>query len=236
MSTGLQGKVAVITGAAGHLGQAVAAKLGQHGAHLVLLDKQRPSATPLEGAGSVAICQAELLDPDRLGPAIQQAVAPWGRVDLLCHIAGGFRMGPAVHETALKDWRFLMDLNATSLLNVAQAVVPYMLRQAGGRIVTVGAATALRGKAAMGVYCASKSSLISLTESLSAELLDKNINVNCVLPSIIDTPDNRMAMPDADPARWVAPDALADVIAFLCSDMARAIHGAAIPVTGQTAP
>lgn len=234
MSAGLQGKVAIVTGAAGHLGRAVAAALGRQGAHLVLLDKQRPSASQIEGAGSVAACQADLLDPDRLEPAIRQAVAPWGRVDLLCHIAGGFRMGPAVHETPLQDWRFLMDLNATSLINVAHAVVPYMLRQSGGRIVTVGAAAALRGKAATGAYCASKSSLIRLTESLSAELLDHGINVNCVLPSIIDTPDNRAAMPDADPARWVAPDALADVAAFLCSDMARAIHGAAVPVTGRT--
>lgn len=231
----LHGKVALVTGAAGHLGRAVAANLGQHGAHLVLLDKQRPCATAFEGAGSVAICQADLLDPDRLTPAIREAVAPWGRVDLLCHVAGGFRMGPAVHETPLKDWRFLMDLNATSLIKIAHAVVPYMREPSGGRIVTVGAAAALRGKAGMGAYCASKSSLIRLTESLSAELLDRNINVNCVLPSIIDTPDNRAAMPDADPACWVTPDALADVIAFLCSDMARAVHGAAIPVAGQTA-
>lgn len=234
MSLALQGKVALITGAAGQLGQAVAARLGQQGAHLVLLDRQPPATLAFEGAASVVACQADLLDPGQLPAAVRQAVAPWGRVDLLCHIAGGFRMGAAVHETPLEDWRRLMDLNATSLINIAQAVVPLMLGQTAGRIVTVGAAAALRSKAAMGAYCASKSSLIRLTEALSAELMEQNINVNCVLPSIIDTPDNRAAMPDADPARWVAPQALADVIAFLCSDMARAIHGAAIPVTGQT--
>jgi NAD(P)-dependent dehydrogenase (short-subunit alcohol dehydrogenase family) len=85
----------------------------------------------------------------------------------------------------------------------------------------------------MGAYSASKSALIRLTESMSAELKDKGIRVNCVLPSIIDTPDNRSAMPDADPSSWVAPAALADVIAFLASDAARAIHGAAIPVSGM---
>ena len=84
----------------------------------------------------------------------------------------------------------------------------------------------------MGAYCASKSSVIRLTEAMSAELKDKNINVNCVLPTIIDTPDNRAAMPDADPARWVAPADLAQVIVFLASDGARAVHGAALPVTG----
>jgi NAD(P)-dependent dehydrogenase (short-subunit alcohol dehydrogenase family) len=99
-------------------------------------------------------------------------------------------------------------------------------------VVTIGAGAALKGMAQMGAYCASKSALIRLTESMSAELKDKNINVNCVLPSIIDTPDNRSAMPAADRSRWVAPEALADVMVFLSSDAARAIHGASIPVTG----
>jgi NAD(P)-dependent dehydrogenase (short-subunit alcohol dehydrogenase family) len=112
-------------------------------------------------------------------------------------------------------------------------LVPQLLGRGGGRIVTVGAAAAAKGVAQMGAYCASKSALVRLTESLSAELRDRNINVNCVLPSIIDTPDNRAAMPDADPARWVAPQALAEVIVFLASEGARAIHGAAIPVTGR---
>ena len=84
----------------------------------------------------------------------------------------------------------------------------------------------------MGAYCASKDVVIRITEAMAAELRDSNINVNCVLPSIIDTPENRAAMPDADHTRWVAPDALAKVIAFLASDDARAIHGAAIPVVG----
>ena len=84
----------------------------------------------------------------------------------------------------------------------------------------------------MGAYVASKSAVIRLTETMAAELREKNINVNCVLPTLVDTPENRAAMPDADPRRWVAPQALADVILFLASDAARAIHGAALPVTG----
>ena len=85
----------------------------------------------------------------------------------------------------------------------------------------------------MGAYAASKSALIRLTEAMSAELRDRNINVNCVLPSIIDTPDNRAAMPEADASRWVAPAALAEVIGFLASDAARAVHGVALPVSGR---
>jgi NAD(P)-dependent dehydrogenase (short-subunit alcohol dehydrogenase family) len=107
-----------------------------------------------------------------------------------------------------------------------------MLAAGGGRIVNVAAGAALRGGARMGAYAAAKSAVIRLTESMSAELKDRGINVNCVMPSIIDTPQNRAAMPDADASRWVAPEALAEVMLFLASDRARAIHGAAIPVTG----
>ncbi|MBE2243714.1 MAG: SDR family oxidoreductase, partial [Burkholderiaceae bacterium] len=141
-------------------------------------------------------------------------------------------MGEAVHETSDANWNFLFDINTRTLRNVARAVVPRMLAQGGGRIVTVGAASAARGLAQMGAYTAAKSAAIRLTEAMSAELRESNINVNCVLPTVIDTPENRAAMPDADPARWVAPAALADVIVFLCSDAARAVHGAALPVAG----
>jgi NAD(P)-dependent dehydrogenase (short-subunit alcohol dehydrogenase family) len=98
--------------------------------------------------------------------------------------------------------------------------------------VNIGAYSAQRGLANMGAYIAAKSAVIRLTESMAAELRTQNINVNCVLPTIIDTPENRADMPDADPANWVAPHDLAQVIAFLASDAARAVHGAALPVTG----
>jgi len=110
--------------------------------------------------------------------------------------------------------------------------VPPMLAAASGKIVNVAAMAALAGKAGMGAYAASKSATIRLTETMAAELRDKGINVNCVMPSIIDTPQNRAAMPDADPGRWVTPAAVAEVILFLASDAARAIHGAAVPVVG----
>jgi NAD(P)-dependent dehydrogenase (short-subunit alcohol dehydrogenase family) len=107
-----------------------------------------------------------------------------------------------------------------------------MIKEGGGKIVNVGAFSAQRGVARMGAYCAAKDAVIRLTEAMAAELREKHINVNCVLPTIIDTPENRAAMPDADPSRWVAPEDLANVIAFLASDAARAIHGAALPVSG----
>jgi len=107
-----------------------------------------------------------------------------------------------------------------------------MLASGGGKIINVGAFTAQKGAANMGAYIAAKSAVIRLTESMAAELREKNINVNCVLPTIIDTPENRAAMPKADPQKWVAPEDLASVIVFLASPAAKAVHGAAIPVTG----
>ena len=141
-------------------------------------------------------------------------------------------MGPMVHETdeALLDR--LMEMNAKTVLRMAQAVVPGMLAQGHGKIINVAAMPGLKGTAGMGAYSVSKSAVIRLTESMSAELRAKGINVNCVLPSIIDTQANRAAMPKADPAKWVTPVALADVMLFLASDAARAVHGAAIPVVG----
>jgi len=223
----------MITGAAGHLGKAVAATFRRGGARVVLLDRQAQALKSAFGEPADALLlAADLLDREQVRAAMAQAVARFGRIDTLCHLAGGFRMGEAVHETSSETWNFMLDLNARALLHVAGVVVPHMLEQGGGRIVTVGAGAALKGGAMMGAYSASKSALMRLTESMSAELKDRKINVNCVLPSIIDTPDNRKAMPDADPATWVAPEALADVIAFLSSDAARAVHGVTLPVSG----
>jgi NAD(P)-dependent dehydrogenase (short-subunit alcohol dehydrogenase family) len=142
-------------------------------------------------------------------------------------------MGRPVHETSDADWDALFGINVRSILNAVRAVVPAMVEAGQGKIVNVAAMSALRGAALMGTYCASKGAVIRLTESMAAELRDQQINVNCVLPSIIDTPENRAAMPDADATRWVGADALADVIVFLASNAARALNGAAIPVAGR---
>jgi NAD(P)-dependent dehydrogenase (short-subunit alcohol dehydrogenase family) len=233
--TALAGHCALVTGAAGNLGRAVAAALAARGARLVLVDRDDQALRAAFGEDDAQrrLCiAADLLDAAQVDAALAAAEARFGRVDALCNLAGGFRMGEAVHETSAATLDFLFNLNVRTLLNMARAVVPHMLAAGGGRIVNVGAFSAQRGVAAMGAYCAAKDSVIRLTEAMSAELKGRGINVNCVLPTIIDTPENRTAMPDADPARWVAPGDLANVIAFLASDDARAIHGAALPVTG----
>ena len=220
-------RTVMLTGAAGNLGRAVAAAFGD--ANLVLLDLKRGSLQDGERQMFIA---ADLLDAKSVQAAVDQAVQRFKRIDVLCNIAGGFRMGSPVHETSDKDWDFMLNVNARTVLNTSRAVVPVMLGGGGGKIVNIGAFAAQKGAAEMGAYIASKSAVIRLTETMAAELREQNINVNCVLPTIIDTPENRAAMPKADPKRWVAPQDLAQVIVFLASDAARAIHGAALPVTG----
>ena len=227
-------KTVFLTGAAGNLGRAVAQMFAYDGANLVLLDRSPLSDTAL-AALEPALClpiALDLCDAGQVLAAVDQAIARFGRVDVLCNLTGGFAMGQTVHETSDSAWDVMQDINVLTLRNTARAVVPQMLLQGGGKIVNVGAYSAQRGLAGMGAYIAAKSEVLRITEAMSAELRMKNINVNCVLPTILDTPQNRADMPDADPTRWVHPQDLARVIAFLASDAARAIHGAGVPVTG----
>lgn len=227
-----QRQTVLITGAGGQLGSAVVAHFQQQGARLILLDRHADALRERVGGDTLAV-SANLLDRSEVAARVGAALDQAGRIDVLCHLAGGFHMGEPVHETPAEAWDLMMNLNARSLIHVAAAVVPRMIAQGAGRIVAVGAAGALKGGAAMGAYAASKSALMRLVESMSAELRDRGIRVNCVLPSTLDTPANRAAMPGADASRWVEPAALADVIGFLASDGARAVHGALIPVLGR---
>ena len=223
-------RLVLITGAAGNLARAVAEVFVRQGDRVALLARKREALAKVYGEEDAQhlFVVADLLQAD----ALQAAVGKLGAVDVLCNLAGGFAMGDPVHATAASEWQKLQDLNVRTLLNAVQAVVPGMLARGRGKVVNVGANSALRGAGQMGAYIAAKSQVLRITESMAAELREQGINVNCVLPSIIDTPENRAAMPKADAARWVAPERLAEVIAFLASDAASAIHGASVPVVG----
>ena len=227
-------RTVMITGASGNLGRAVAGAFAALGADLVLLDRRHEDLARAFGTetGRSLFASVDLLDQEQVHAAVAKARERFARIDVLCNIAGGFRMGEPVHETSDQTWNFLFDINGRTFLHAARAVVPGMIANGGGKIVSVAAYGAQKGTARMGAYAASKDAVIRLTEAMAAELREKSINVNCVLPSIIDTPENRAAMPDTNPARWVAPADLASAIVFLASDAARAIHGAALPVTG----
>ena len=220
MST-LEGRRAVVTGAAGVLGAAVAQALHDAGASVTGIDIVAADAP-------WPIVIADLTDPAATADALGQI----GDIDILANIAGGFTMGDTVETTSDETWDFMFDLNARTVLNAVRAAVPGMRERGSGRIVNIGARAALRGAGAMGAYCASKSVVLRLTETLSDELKGNGINVNCILPSIIDTPRNRSDMPGADFSKWVAPAEVAAVALFLASDAANAVHGASIPVEG----
>ena len=229
----LDNRTAIVTGAAGNLGKAVAHAFADQGANLVLVDLKRDSLERAFGSENDrrVFAPANLLQVSGATGVAQAALARFGRIDVLCNIAGGFRMGEMVHETSDENWNFLFDINTRTLLHTVRAMVPHMIKAGAGKIVNVGAFAAQKGAAQMGAYTASKATVIRMTEAMAAELREKNINVNCVLPTIIDTPENRAAMPKANPAKWIAPADLANVIVFLASDAARAVHGAAVPVT-----
>jgi NAD(P)-dependent dehydrogenase (short-subunit alcohol dehydrogenase family) len=235
---GLADKVAVVTGAAGNLGRAVAQAFAAHGASVALVGRDElalaAAQSELPPGSTSAIFAADLLKPDVVAELAGRIVERFGRVDILANIAGGFTMGPPLHETSDHVWDFMLDINARTVFHACRALVPTLLRSVGGRIINVSARAAAEGKAHMIPYCASKAAVITLTEGLAAELKDAGINVNCVLPGTLDTPQNRAAMPDQDFSRWVPPAALADVILFLASDASRCVTGAAIPVYGRS--
>ena len=227
--TTYQGKRVVVTGAAGVLGVAVAEHFARGGATLAQLDVL-PNESAVAAKHLTQVC--DLTDPAACAAAVAQAKDALGGIDVLANIAGGFTMGDSVADTTDETWEFMFNLNARTVFNMARAVVPVMRSQGSGKIINVGARGGLRGGGLMAAYAASKSVVQRLTESLADELKGDGINVNCVLPSIIDTPRNRSDMPDAKHEAWVAPEDLANVIGFLASDGARAIHGASIAVDG----
>lgn len=226
----------LVTGAAGALGRATTAALRTRGDRVVLVDRE---LSFLQGAFPDAIgdprclaLAADVTDVASMQHVASVAIQDFGRIDALVHIAGGFAMGEGVHELSRQRWDSMMNLNAWSFVACAHAVVPHMRAAGHGSIVAVSARAAARGEARMSAYIASKSALQRLVESLSAEVREHGIAVNSIAPSIIDTPANRAAMPDADPARWVAPQTLAEAVLYLTSGSAGAIHGQHLVMSG----
>ncbi len=217
----LGNRTIVITGALGGLGRRVCAVAESQGARILRLDIARDESL----ADSYAV---DLTNAD----VTFELIHSLGPFDGLINLAGGFAMGTESWDSSEDQWDLMFSLNVSTMRNAIKAAVPVLLEQQGGSIVNVGAYGAREGQGLMGAYCASKSVVMRLTETLAEELKTKGINVNAVLPTVIDTAANRAAMPDAEPADWVSPDDLAAVICFLASPAARAVNGALIPVRG----
>ena len=217
----LENRTVVITGALGGLGGRVCAVAEAQGARVLRLDIARDES--LTNSYAVDLTNAD---------ATFELIHSLGPFDGLINLAGGFAMGTESWDSSEDQWDLMFSLNVSTMRNAVKAAVPVLLERQGGSIVNVGAYGAREGQGLMGAYCASKSVVMRLTETLAEELKTKGINVNAVLPTVIDTAANRAAMPDAEPADWVSPDDLAAVICFLASPAARAVNGALIPVRG----
>ena len=221
----------VIAGGFGQLGSTVAAAALEAGAVVAAIDKQPSPEAP--GDGVLRIGGVDLDDEEGARAAFDLAAMRLGGLDALVHAAGGFAY-ETVEGGSLDTWDRLYVANLRSAVVAARAALPHLRhRGEGARLVFVGAAAAARAGRGMGAYAASKSGVARLTESLADELKDAGITVNAVLPSVLDTPANRAAMPDADPRRWVTPRQLADVVLFLLSPQAQAVTGASLPVMGR---
>ena len=209
----LQGKRIAVTGASGALGTVVLQALAAAGASAAGI----PRGTDLSDASGAAA-------------ALRTIAQKLGGLDALVNVAGGFGFGK-VADGGAEPWELMHKSNLMTAVNATQAALP--LLGANGRIIYIGSASAAKAGVGMGPYAASKAGIEKLTEALAAEVKDRTITVNAILPSIIDTPANRADMPKADFSRWVQPQQIADLIVFLLSDRASAITGALIPIVGR---
>jgi len=229
------GKTVVVTGAAGHLGQAVASALIKANAQLGLLDYQSGRLRKLfpQAEQSSQILMVEEIDAssiEAMQAAAQRVNGHFGRIDALVAAVGGFAGGSYLQNTGKVQLDRMFQRHVQTVLAVAHAVAPIMERQKSGVIINVGAQSALKAGSRNGVYSAAKAAGLRLTESLAAGLQKSGVRVYSVLPGTIDTPDNREEMPNADFSEWTSAESIADVILFLISDAARAISQVAISV------
>lgn len=230
-------QIVVVTGANGNLGRAIVEVFHSAGANMVPVDRAEGRLSKIftdldQSANDFFAEGIDLLNLEAVNKITNAVIQRYGKIDVLVNAVGGFRAGTPVHETSMATWDYLLNLNLRTALITSQAIVPHMIRENYGKIINISARSALSGGANVGAYSVSKTAVLRLTESMSAELKKHNINVNCVLPGTIDTPQNREAMPTADFTRWITPNKIAEAILFLASPDANGIHGAAIPIYG----
>lgn len=229
------GQVAVVTGAAGNVGSAIASELADRGAKLVLVDADAAALVKVAaglpaGAETLTIGGVDLRREADAARVASETKARFGRIDVLANTVGTFRMG-RVDAEASEQWTPLMELNALSALLLCKAVAPVMAAAGYGRMLHVAAGAAARGGDSMSVYSASKAALARIVESVAEEYRSAGVTANCIAPSTIDTPQNRAAMPDADPSQWITPAEIARAAVALLSREAGAITGATTPLS-----
>jgi len=214
------GRVILVTGATGGLGKAVVTSAAAGGATVL-------------GVSRSSGIRADVGTPEGARSAVEAAVAQAGRVDALVHLVGGYAGGRTVADTDDALWTSMLDVNLNAAFYMTRAVLPHLIGSGWGRIVTISARLGVEPGARAAAYSVAKAGLIALTRAIAAEVRDAGVTANAILPSIIDTPDNRAAMPSADFSKWVPPERIAALVLWLLSDEAADVNGAAIPVYGR---
>ena len=222
---GVDGKVVLIAGGSGALGQTVVPAFSMAGAQVITVDRNPPSVQ----VGGCAAMKADVTDEADVQRLVDDVIRTRGRIDALINLVGGFAMGRVV-ETDASLWHRMLTINLTAAFLLSKAVLPHMLERRTGRIVHVAARAALEPFPGAAAYIVSKSGLVVLIRTLSLELAGSGVTVNGVLPTTIDTPANRSSMPDVDPSKWVRPESIAQTLIFLASKEASQINGALIPI------
>lgn len=232
----LKDKVAVISGSTGALGTAVTQTLFAAGAKVVALYSRESSLETLKSkvTQELVAIKTDVLNEASVQKMVKEVLENYGRIDILVNLVGGFLGGVSIVETSEEQWDKMMDLNLKSVFFNCRNILPVMIKQKSGRIITIGAKGGVQAVSGMSAYSASKAGLINFTEALAEEGREQNITANVVIPSIIDTSDNRNAMPAAIFDNWVKPEMIAETILFLCSEAAGDINGAVIPVYGKS--
>ena len=227
------GRVALVTGASGALGSAIARAFAESGADVAAADVVAPEDDDalLDADAPVAFYQGDFTQEADVERVVSEVLADYGRLDVLCNIAGTWRGGSPVDETDAETFDFLFDVNLKTMFLASKHALP-ALRETEGSILSVSARSSLSGGEGDGPYRASKAGVRLLTETI-AEENEGTVRANAVMPSVIDTPANREMMPDADHDAWVTPERIARVVMFLCSDAAEVTSGAAVPVYGE---
>jgi NAD(P)-dependent dehydrogenase (short-subunit alcohol dehydrogenase family) len=233
-------RTALITGGTGGLGSAVTETFLAGGWRCVVPWNQPHEVERLRSRPGIAaagerleLVEADLFDAGAVADVVERAESAQTPIGAVVNLVGGFAAGGRAHETPVEEFENQFRLNLRPTYLVCAAALPPMAARAEGAIVCVSSRAALRPFPGAAGYITSKAAVLAFVDALAAEYTADGVRVNAVLPSVIDTPGNRASQPDADPSRWVKPDEIARVIAFLCSPDAAPVSGAHVPVYGR---